>query len=409
MEIDELVARASAARRVGDVIAAESLLMEAWRTSGDRADICNALGMVHIGTAPDKAAAWLERAAALDPTATALWLNLADARRRNGNMDGALMAFDRALSTDPYALPALVGKAQLLEALERLPESAVVYAAILSAYGANPDPAPAFEALFDHARDVVARVKFAKAQQLSGATRQVMEHHKGADFSRANAFLDIVGGRRRVFHPSPSGTYFPFLPAHEFFAPVDFPWFEKLKDATDDIRSELVALCRSRDELIDPYVQIPPGTPVNQWAALNGSKDWGVIFLWKDGVPQEANLAQCPNTLAALKNVPLLDIPGKAPTVMFSMLSPRTHIPPHTGTTNVRAIVHLPLIVPDGCRFRVGGDTRDVRLGELWAFDDTIEHEAWNDSDHLRSILILDVWNPYLTDAEREIIRVTGG
>ena len=100
MEIDELVARASAARRVGDVIAAESLLMEAWRTSGDRADICNALGMVHIGTAPDKAAAWLERAAALDPSATALWLNLADARRRNGNMDGALVAFDRALSTD---------------------------------------------------------------------------------------------------------------------------------------------------------------------------------------------------------------------------------------------------------------------------------------------------------------------
>ena len=93
---------------------------------------------------------------------------------------------------------------------------------------------------------------------------------------------------------------------------------------------------------------------------------------------------------------------------MFSILKPRTRIPPHTGTSNTRVTVHLPLIVPPGCRFRVGADTREWREGEAWAFDDTIEHEAWNDSDQPRAILIIDAWNPLLTEAEREVVRRIG-
>lgn len=74
--------------------------------------------------------------------------------------------------------------------------------------------------------------------------------------------------------------------------------------------------------------------------------------------------------------------------------------------TNIRTIIHLPLIVPDGCRFRVGGETRAWREGEAFAFDDTIDHEAWNDSDEMRAVLIFDVWNPYLSEAERRLIRL---
>jgi len=61
--------------------------------------------------------------------------------------------------------------------------------------------------------------------------------------------------------------------------------------------------------------------------------------------------------------------------------------------------------VPPGCGFRVGGETREWRVGQALAFDDTIEHEAWNNSDQLRAVLILDVWNPHITEAERELIR----
>ena len=66
--------------------------------------------------------------------------------------------------------------------------------------------------------------------------------------------------------------------------------------------------------------------------------------------------------------------------------------------------VHLPLIVPDGCGFRVGAETRVWEPGKAFVFDDTIEHEAWNDSDQPRAVLILDTWNPYLSEAEREMV-----
>ena len=102
--------------------------------------------------------------------------------------------------------------------------------------------------------------------------------------------------------------------------------------------------------------------------------------------------------------VPGAQIPGRAPSAFFSMLSPHTRIPPHTGVTNTRAIIHLPLIVPPNCGFRVGGETREWVEGSPFAFDDTIEHEAWNDSDEMRAVLIFDVWNPHLSEEERAVI-----
>ena len=90
---------------------------------------------------------------------------------------------------------------------------------------------------------------------------------------------------------------------------------------------------------------------------------------------------------------------------MFSALAPHTHIPPHNGETNARLVAHLPLIVPDGCKLRVGFEEREWRVGEVLVFDDTIEHEARNDSDELRVVLILDVWNPLLEPNEREMVK----
>jgi aspartyl/asparaginyl beta-hydroxylase (cupin superfamily) len=106
-----------------------------------------------------------------------------------------------------------------------------------------------------------------------------------------------------------------------------------------------------------------------------------------------------------LTALPQVDIPGRGPTAFFSILDAHTHIPPHTGVTNTRLTVHLPLVLPGNCRFRVGGDTREWQLGSGWVFDDTIEHEAWNDSDAARAILIFDVWNPQLTPQERDLVR----
>jgi aspartyl/asparaginyl beta-hydroxylase (cupin superfamily) len=100
----------------------------------------------------------------------------------------------------------------------------------------------------------------------------------------------------------------------------------------------------------------------------------------------------------------MLDQPGFGPTAIFSVLAPHTTIPPHTGSVNTRLLCHLPLILPGDCRFRVGNEVREWRMGGAWVFDDTMEHEAWNDSDRTRVIMIFDIWNPYLSAAERELV-----
>jgi aspartate beta-hydroxylase len=89
------------------------------------------------------------------------------------------------------------------------------------------------------------------------------------------------------------------------------------------------------------------------------------------------------------------------PEVMFSFLSPGTHLLPHHGVTNARIVVHLPLIVPSDCALRVGGEIHAWREGRLVFFDDTYEHEAWNRSGEMRVVLIMDCWNPHLSEAER--------
>jgi aspartyl/asparaginyl beta-hydroxylase (cupin superfamily) len=97
-------------------------------------------------------------------------------------------------------------------------------------------------------------------------------------------------------------------------------------------------------------------------------------------------------------------VAGRSPNAMFSVLKPHTRIPPHTGVANTRLTCHLPLIVPDGCRFRVGAQTREWRVGEAFVFDDTIEHEAMNDSDTPRIVMIFDIWHPGLRDGERDAV-----
>jgi aspartyl/asparaginyl beta-hydroxylase (cupin superfamily) len=115
---------------------------------------------------------------------------------------------------------------------------------------------------------------------------------------------------------------------------------------------------------------------------------------------------RCPRTTQALREVELADIDGLCPNAMFSALAPHTHIPPHHGETNARLVVHLPLVVPENCLYRVGFEQRRWNVGEVLIFDDSIEHEARNDSDELRVVLIFDVWNPLLSAAEREMVQV---
>ena len=216
----------------------------------------------------------------------------------------------------------------------------------------------------------------------------------------------VYAGRRKVYQQQPLLLHYPRLPALPFYPRDLFPWLRDLEAGTDDIRDELQAVLASRMDDFAPYIAFPPNVPVNQWEELNHSERWSSLFLWKDGLRQDAVCDSCPRTAALLESLPMADQEGFAPVAMFSALQPHTRIPAHTGSTNVRLITHLPLILPGPARFRVGNDMREWRMGEAWVFDDTIEHEAWNDADETRVILIFDIWNPYLEQGERELVKV---
>ncbi len=198
--------------------------------------------------------------------------------------------------------------------------------------------------------------------------------------------------------------YFPNLPAIEFHERGDFPWLDAVEAATEDIRAELLDVLADGPATLTPYIAFPDGGAHEQLRELNHSRRWGVYFLWREGVAYPEHIARCPRTVAALKAWPGWEMPGCGPTAMFSILDAKTRIPPHTGVSNTRLVVHLPLIVPPGCGFRVGGQQREWQPGKAFVFDDTFEHEAWNDSDAPRAVLILDIWSPYLSPVEREMV-----
>jgi aspartyl/asparaginyl beta-hydroxylase (cupin superfamily) len=216
--------------------------------------------------------------------------------------------------------------------------------------------------------------------------------------------MAIFSGRARRHVHEASLLYFPQLPALPFYDDSLFPWLPQLEQATDLVRDELLVVMKEDWGAFHPYIQYAEGAPVRQWKELNHSPAWSAFDFWRDGQRIDRNCARCPGTAALLESLPLVEVEGISPNAMFSVLAPHTRIPPHTGSTNVRLIVHLPLILPPGCRYRVGNAHREWKLGKAWVFDDTIEHEAWNDSDEARTILMFDVWNPLLKEAERTLV-----
>jgi aspartyl/asparaginyl beta-hydroxylase (cupin superfamily) len=405
----DLFARASAAWERGRPEAAKEMLESLLGRHPQHLAALNAIGLIALNAGDAGLAIhYFERAAAAEPEAAPIRFNLYQAHDLAGDSEAGMHSLDRALAIDPYYVPAVLVKAALLERLKRRPEALAMYRAILAADPrADALPEPARRALADGLA-LVRADDDRRAAALAGPLAEVRAAFPGADLNRAEAYSAQRTGRRKVYVQQPINGHFPYLPAFEFFDRSHFPWLATLEAETAEIRRELQALMAEGDRGFRPYIAFDPTQPVNQWAELNQSSRWSAWFFWRDGERQEENCARCPATAAALAAAPLLDIPGKGPTAMFSILAPRTHIPPHTGSDNVRATVHLPLVVPEGCGLRVGAESRIFQAGEAWAFDDTIEHEAWNDSDAPRAILILDVWNPLLSEAERTVVRAIG-
>jgi aspartyl/asparaginyl beta-hydroxylase (cupin superfamily)/Flp pilus assembly protein TadD len=346
----------------------------------------------------------LERASRAAPKEPAIPLNLSFVFRATGDAAAEMAALTAALTIDPYFYPALLAKGMLLERMGQKRQAARVFKDVLTIAPPEEQISPELRAPLALAREAVEQNAAALEAYLHASLEKAAIAHADTNLSRFEECRAIALGRKKVFTQQPSMLHFPSLPAIQFYDRELFPWLVALEAASDTIRDELLVVLREDSAEMQPYVLHPHGAPLNQWAELNRSLRWSVFFLWEHGRKNESHCARCPRTAAIFESLPLKQVRGFSPNVMFSVLAPHTTIPPHTGDTNARLVGHLPLILPPDCRFRVGNDTREWRYGEAWIFDDTIEHEAWNDSNEPRVILIFDVWNPYLSPAERDLV-----
>ncbi|WP_404712654.1 aspartyl/asparaginyl beta-hydroxylase domain-containing protein [Sphingomonas sp. MMS24-J13] len=405
-EIQQRLAMAGQAQRAGRAAEAAQIYRVILDRAGEQPVALNALGMGAMAAGDTaRAADFFRRAIAADPNAPELWMNLAKAHRLAHDDAAEEAALEGALAVDQRHFMALVRLAELLERIGANKRAADRWSGVLAMAQAIEEKSPALEIMFEHARTFVADQRAVFATAVDEALQRVREGLTTSQRRRFDAGVDHTMGRRQIYTNQCAGLHFPFLPADEFFDRDHFPWLSILEAHADTIRSELEALLAADQPAILPYVAMAPGTPANKWSPLNNKLDWGAFFLWRNGQRNDAACARCPRTAEVVESLPMADIPGRAPTVVFSLLQPGARLPPHTGVTNVRTVIHLPLIVPPGCGFRVGGETREWRENQAWAFDDTIEHEAWNDSNQLRAILIIDGWNPHIREEEKALIR----
>lgn len=342
---------------------------------------------------PHDAIAAFRRAATADPAVQPLWFNLAHACRLTGDAGGERAALEASLALDRTDLGTQLRMAQLLQRLGDEQGALQASWGVQQLAAARSDLAPGIAAEIAAGQSWCEKLQVRIGEWVDSCLAEIGPKLDETEARRVRAFMDRALGRRAIYHNECAGLLYPFLPEDEFFDFRHFPWL-----------AELAALLAAPDESLRPYVRMEEGTPPNRWSPLDHSLDWGACFLWEYGAPNQPVLDRCPQTAALLARLPMAIIPGRAPNAFFSVLRPHAHIPPHTGVTNTRAIIHLALEVPPGCSFRVGGETREWVEGKAFAFDDTIDHEAWNNSDRRRAVLIFDTWNPHLSEGERSAI-----
>ena len=394
-----------AAAAAGRMAESDQLLARIAQQAPHHPAVLNELGVRMLGRgAAEQAHALFARATTADPGHPSLWTNLASSLKALGRRAEEMDAIEKALELEPRHLTALLLYAQHLEESGKTREAARAYQNALASIPPGFETPDSIRDALNHAKALVDADSAALAAALEEPLAAVRARHGGDRQRRVERCLDILMGKSRSFHSQPTWMYFPELPALEFFERCDFPWLDTIEAASDDIRAELMSVLVADREGLQPYIDFPASMPLDQWRELNRSRRWSAYFLWNQGQAIAGHLARCPIAARVLETAPRPRVAARAPTAFFSILDANTKIPAHTGVTNTRLTVHLPLIVPPGCGFRVGATTREWEPGKAWVFDDTIEHEAWNTSDTPRAILIFDIWNPLLSGAERDLI-----
>ena len=349
---------------------------------------------------PNTARDLAQRAVELGLDDTTVWGVIALANRDLADYENAHLAADRAIARDPRNARAYIVKADAFYAQSNMKAAAAFYRQALMINPLHPDMVQEIRVEFLRAQTRVQELQQAFADHMTREVQPLLDEPEST--SRMQEAVDLLLGKRKQYYPQPRHIMYPGLPIHEFYPRDPFPWLEALEAKTEAIQAELQNLISGGTEF-NPYLESNTDRPAFDSHGMADNDDWGALYLWRNGEPVPENQALCPVTTEAMNALPLVFSGLRCPNILFSRLRPGAKIPPHNGMINTRLIGHLPLIIPEDCGFRVGNSTRTWNVGEAFLFDDTIEHEAWNNSSEDRFVLIFEVWRPELTEAEQRL------
>jgi hypothetical protein len=346
-----------------------------------------------------QAASLLEAAAQRGRDASTL-LRLATVRRSLGDFPGAVGAAAAAVELSPRnSLMALL-LGSLRELMGAIHGAERAYRVARDHAPVDLSFQPAMMKQFDHAKLLVEAAENWRNRLLEWQPANSAIPLDEAEDRR------IRGFRANILENHDSGPLvapafvIPGIKSKKYFDVSEFADVAAIERETDAVREEFLALAESnRDQWTSRLAGLH--------APENGARRagaWSMIPLIRNGRVVEEFASSCPRTMQLARALDLPDIPLISPSLYFSVLEPGSRIEPHIGITNARIIAHFPLIVPDNCGFRVDGEMRQWEPGKAIIFDDMTSHEAWNDSDRIRVVLIADLWRPELTAAERAAV-----
>jgi aspartate beta-hydroxylase len=345
-----------------------------------------------------------EQALMADPDNVQVHAALGDALRRLMTLEHAERALADILDGQPYAYTSGLHHAWLLERRGDAHAALLGYLrsikmAQLRGFWLDDDSTPSWlRALVQHA---MLRAQSGRRQLFHDLLDGMIERYGRNEMSRVAACLSMYLGESPTVHADPrqrpTFLYFPGLPVAPVFDRSQLSFADAFEARMPAIREEMYSVLNGSHG-IEPFHYDLTQT---QRESMTRGAAWDAYFFDRDGVRLQDHHASCPETSAMLAQLPLDHIRDHGPEVCFSILRPGAHILPHRGVTNTRSVLHLGLVIPDHCALKLS-DVGEVHWqeGRCFAFDDTYEHEAWNRSDSTRVILLADIWNPHLSEAE---------
>ena len=267
--------------------------------------------------------------------------------------------------------------------------------------------APGLAELVEHAMDFVRQNR---PDVLHAILQPLIDQFGVAALKRVtqalDIFLEIDPSKPANPLQRPLFLYIPGLRDQPYWSAQEFEWVKLALELRPQIIEEAKAVLERRESVV-PFLQAGPGESLDGYISSSSEQQarWDAHFFYRHGERFDQHLADSPATAKLLAAINSVQINAHAPEICFSILAPNTTILPHTGVTNARLVAHLPLILPGECALRVAGETREWREDEVLIFDDTFEHEAWNRSDDVRVILLMDTWHPDLSAVEKVAIK----